>query len=284
MLPDGAGSPPRARGVRRRGWHAAPPHPFEHLVVEPQAAEQFRELRFDRFLAHMLASAGRRVALALIGVAGGMIIDVALLLDLAEDGAAAGMAGDQTREGEVVPAALGFAGEATVSTPCIAVLREQEAGAKTSDVCRKHGVSQATFYKSKAKYGGLEVSEARRLRALEEENGRLKKLFAEGNARQRHVAGRGRKKMVTPAARREAAAHLREVHGVSQRRACQALGVDRSSVRYRSRRDDGEIRVRLREIAPVRRRFGYRRLHILLRREGLQGRTNAGRSTFCMTS
>ena len=58
--------------------------------------------------------------------------------------------------------------------------------------------------------------------------------------------------------------------GVSQRRACQAIGADRSSVRYRCRRpDDGAIRVRLREIAAVRRRFGYRRLHILLQREGL---------------
>jgi putative transposase len=77
--------------------------------------------------------------------------------------------------------------------------------------------------------------------------------------------------MVTPAARREAAAHLEEVHGVSERRACQALDVDRSSVRYRSRRaDDAPIRTRLRKIAAVRRRFGYRRLHILLRREGLQ--------------
>jgi putative transposase len=61
----------------------------------------------------------------------------------------------------------------------IGILREQEAGAKTSDVCRKHGVSSATFYKWKAKYGGLEVSDARRLKALEEENRRLKKLLAE---------------------------------------------------------------------------------------------------------
>jgi putative transposase len=76
--------------------------------------------------------------------------------------------------------------------------------------------------------------------------------------------------MVTPAARREAAAHLCQVHGVSQRRACQAIGVDRSSIRYRRRRpDDGIIRSRLREIAAVRRPFGYRRLHLLLRREGL---------------
>jgi putative transposase len=61
----------------------------------------------------------------------------------------------------------------------IGILREQDAGAKTADVCRRHGVSSATFYKWKAKYGGLDVSEAKRLRALEEENARLKKLLAD---------------------------------------------------------------------------------------------------------
>jgi putative transposase len=61
----------------------------------------------------------------------------------------------------------------------IGVLRETEAGAKTADLARKHGVSEATLYNWKAKYGGLEVSEAKRLRALEDENGRLKRLLAE---------------------------------------------------------------------------------------------------------
>jgi len=61
----------------------------------------------------------------------------------------------------------------------IAILKEQEAGMTTADVCRRHGISSATFYKWKSKYGVLEVSEARRLRALEEENSRLKKLLAE---------------------------------------------------------------------------------------------------------
>jgi len=61
----------------------------------------------------------------------------------------------------------------------IGVLREHEAGAKTEEVCRRHGVSSATFYKWKAKYGGIEVSDAKRLRALEDENRRLKKLLAE---------------------------------------------------------------------------------------------------------
>jgi putative transposase len=61
----------------------------------------------------------------------------------------------------------------------IGVLREHDAGAKTDEVCRRHGISAATFYKWKAKYGGLEVSEARRLRSLEDENRRLKRLLAE---------------------------------------------------------------------------------------------------------
>ena len=61
----------------------------------------------------------------------------------------------------------------------IAILREQEGGIRTADVCRKYGISGATFYKWKSKYGGLGVSEARRLKVLEDENARLKKLVAD---------------------------------------------------------------------------------------------------------
>jgi len=61
----------------------------------------------------------------------------------------------------------------------IGVLREHEAGVKTADLCRKHGISSATFFKWKSKYGGMEVSDARRLKALEDENRKLKRLLAE---------------------------------------------------------------------------------------------------------
>jgi len=75
---------------------------------------------------------------------------------------------------------------------------------------------------------------------------------------------------VTPDARREAVAHLRAEHAVSERRACQVLGAERSMVRYRSRRgDDAAVRARLRALAAERRRFGYRRLGLLLAREGV---------------
>ena len=61
----------------------------------------------------------------------------------------------------------------------IKVLKEHAAGLSASDVCRKHGISDATFYKWRSRYGGMEVSDARRLKALEDENRRLKKLLAE---------------------------------------------------------------------------------------------------------
>jgi putative transposase len=87
----------------------------------------------------------------------------------------------------------------------IGILKEQEAGAVTADVCRRHGISDAIFYKWKAKFRGLEVTEAKRLRTLEEENAKLKKLLAEAmldiavlkdisskNGDARREAGRGR--------------------------------------------------------------------------------------------
>lgn len=75
----------------------------------------------------------------------------------------------------------------------IAVLAEQERGLTTAQVCRKHGLSPATFYKWKAKYGGLDVSDARKLRSLEDESRRLKKLLAEAmldNAALKDILGK----------------------------------------------------------------------------------------------
>ncbi|TAU72010.1 IS3 family transposase [Rhizobium ruizarguesonis] len=151
----------------------------------------------------------------------------------------------------------------------IGVLKEQEAGAKAADLCRKHGISEATFYNWKAKYGGMEVSEAKRLKALEDENTRLKKLLAEqmlDAAALRELLG---KKMVRPAAKREAVTHLKAVMGLSERRACQIVSADRKTIRYRSNRPpEVDLRAKLRDLANERRRFGYRRLFILLRRDG----------------
>ncbi|MBJ7498123.1 MAG: IS3 family transposase [Sphingopyxis sp.] len=152
----------------------------------------------------------------------------------------------------------------------IGVLKEAEAGAKTGELARRHGVSEATIYNWKAKYGGLEVSEAKRLRSLEDENAKLKRLLADAMLDNAALKDLLNKKMVTPAVQREAVAHLQACHGMSERRACRVTGADRKSMRYRSQRgDDAEVREKLRDLAQQRRRFGYRRLHILLRREGV---------------
>src|SRR6201987_2979897 len=104
----------------------------------------------------------------------------------------------------------------------IGILKEHEAGVSVADLCRKHGVSDASVYKWKAKFGGMDVSEAKRLKTLEDENTRLKRLLADA--------------MLDNAAS--------------------------------TRADDAGLRQRMKAIAHERRRFGYRRLHVLLKREG----------------
>ncbi|MEH7911174.1 IS3-like element ISRle4 family transposase [Rhizobium laguerreae] len=151
----------------------------------------------------------------------------------------------------------------------IGILKEHEAGTPVSELCRKHGVSDASIYKWKAKFGGMEVSEAKRLKTLEDENTKLKRLLADAmldNAALKDLFG---KEVVTPAAKRKAVAHLMSHHEMSERRACKAIGFCRMTVRYETRRDnDHELRERMKALAHERRRFGYRRIHVLLRREG----------------
>nr|WP_087141672.1 IS3 family transposase [Brevundimonas diminuta] len=151
----------------------------------------------------------------------------------------------------------------------IGILRENEAGAKAGELARKHGVSEGTIYAWKAKFGGMSVSDAQRLRALEDENGKLKRLLADAMLDKAALNDLLFKKVVGPAAMRQAVAHLKAAFGVSERRACSIIKADRKSVRYRScRQPDTALRERLRALAVERRRFGYRRLFVLLRREG----------------
>ncbi|WP_112062603.1 IS3 family transposase [Hyphomonas pacifica] len=152
----------------------------------------------------------------------------------------------------------------------IGMIREHEAGVKTADICRKYGISDATFYKYKAKFGGMTVSDARRLKTLEDENSKLKRLLADAMLDNAALKDLGDKKLLTPDAKRKAVHHVMEAHGLSERRACRLADLDRSTFQY-EKRDGGDekLRQRLRELAGERRRFGYRRLGILLGREGL---------------
>ena len=151
----------------------------------------------------------------------------------------------------------------------IAVLKEHEAGAKTADLARKHGISEATFYNWKAKFGGMDVSEAKAVEGAGGREREAEEAAGRADARCGSATRASVKKMVGPAAKRAAVAHLEAEMGLSERRACSIVGADRKMVRYRSRRPpDTELRARLRELANERRRFGYRRLFVLLRREG----------------
>ncbi len=112
------------------------------------------------------------------------------------------------------------------------------------DLCGRAGISAVTFYKWKAKYENMEVSEMRRLRLPEEENARLKKIVAQG-AGYRCNEGGAVKKVVGPQAEREAVRVVREEGKLSERRACGLIGMNRGSWRYRQKeRDDAALRRR----------------------------------------
>jgi putative transposase len=148
-------------------------------------------------------------------------------------------------------------------------LRQAEAGTPVVEVCRKLGVTEQTFSRWKRKFAGMGVAELRRLRQLEEENRKLKQLVADLTLDKTMLQEVLRKKVLKPAQRREVVQFLRVGFQTSERRACNALGMARSSCPYRSvAEDQTPLRMRLRELAAVRVRYGYRRLHILLRREG----------------
>ncbi|NKI19638.1 IS3 family transposase [Spongiibacter sp. KMU-166] len=154
----------------------------------------------------------------------------------------------------------------------VTILKEGEAGVPVKEICRKHGISDATFYTWRKKFGNMEAQEIRRLKQLEEENSKLKRLLAESMLDADALKAALNRKLLTPHNKREAVATMREETSISLRRACRLVGVSRSTLAYRSQKqsDDREIQARLTELAGERRRFGYRRLHILLRREGLE--------------
>lgn len=146
-------------------------------------------------------------------------------------------------------------------------LRQFETGNRVEEVCLQMGISQATFFNWKKKFGGLGVSELRRLRQLEEENSRFKNLVSDLSL-DKQMLQDVIKKAVRPQKKREPVMYLLDAHRVSARRACNALQLVRASRFYRShRRDYLLLTMRMRESAFTRVRYGYRRILTLLRRE-----------------
>ena len=149
------------------------------------------------------------------------------------------------------------------------ILRQAEEGTAVGEVCRKAGISEATYYNWRKKYGGLdavgdEAAASARGGERQAEEDRRRPVARQGDA-----AGRHPPKALKPARKRQLVDHARATWQVSIRRACRALPVERSTYHYRSRRaGQAQLIERIKEIAATRVRYGYRRIHVLLRREG----------------
>ncbi|HSR07505.1 MAG TPA: IS3 family transposase [Bryobacteraceae bacterium] len=151
----------------------------------------------------------------------------------------------------------------------IGVLKQHEAGRKVQELAREMGVSEATIYTWKSKYGGMDVSEAQRLKRLEDENRRLKQLVADLSLDKEALKGIGAKKRLELAGLRTDVAFAMAQYEMSERQACKLVDLDRSSYRYEPRPDhNAELRQELVQLARQKPRYGYRRLHAVLSRRG----------------
>ncbi|WP_244915948.1 IS3 family transposase, partial [Maribacter polysiphoniae] len=131
------------------------------------------------------------------------------------------------------------------------------------------GVSEATFYNWKKKYGGLGVSELRRLKNLEEENSQLKKLVADLSLDKQILQDVLKKKFLRPARKREMVCNIRMEYNISINRCTSLVLLHKSVFYYKTQgRNDELLRMRMNEIAATRVRYGFWRIYILLRREG----------------
>nr|WP_312774583.1 IS3 family transposase [Atlantibacter hermannii] len=151
----------------------------------------------------------------------------------------------------------------------IGFLREAEAGMPIKDLCRQHGFSEASYYLWRSKFGGMSVPDAKRLKDLEAENTRLKKLLAEQVFENDVIKDALRKKLVTAPARRLLVRSMVE-KGLSERRALTVVRMSASALRYEPRADRNvELREQIAALAHRHRRYGVGMIHLKLRQEGL---------------
>ncbi len=151
----------------------------------------------------------------------------------------------------------------------VGFVREAEKTEATiSEFCRQKGFNEGTFYKWKKRFGSMQVAEVKRLRELESENARLKCLLADRLIEIDRGAGTACKKVVTVERKREVVIFL-QTKEVSERRSCKLILLARSTCQYKIKRQpDEEFENQVKELAFANPRYGYRRVHALLRRRG----------------
>ena len=144
------------------------------------------------------------------------------------------------------------------------------AGKSLTEVYQKLGIAESTWMRWKAKYGGMKRESARRLVDLEDENKRLKEMLAEAELDKRILTRPPRETSEPGRPRRDAVCHIMAAIGVSRRRACDAQGVPRSTYRYKptAKPEEAKLLARILELVKDPPRYGYRRITLLLRREG----------------
>ena len=149
----------------------------------------------------------------------------------------------------------------------IGFLRQAEAGMPIKEIGRKYGFSDASFSKWRSRYGGMDASEAKRLRELELENGKLKRLLAEAHLDIHAPKQRLWHKALASQVKREAIGRMVTEHRMSERHACSLVGLSRDSYRHDSQTStlNVELQGKIVETAHARRRWGYRMIHDVLR-------------------
>ncbi|HET6397298.1 MAG TPA: IS3 family transposase [Pseudoxanthomonas sp.] len=151
----------------------------------------------------------------------------------------------------------------------IGFIKQAEAGMAVSELGRQHGFSPASFYAWRAKYGGMEAEDAKRLKELEAENNRLKRLLADAHLDIEALKIGFGGKTLAPQRKRAAVRRMLDQTVLSERRACRLAGLSRDAFRHPPEPTPATqaLSARIIELAQIRRRFGYRRLHDLLRPE-----------------
>ncbi|KTD45181.1 ISxcC1 transposase [Legionella quinlivanii] len=145
------------------------------------------------------------------------------------------------------------------------ILKHVENGRLVKEVCREHGISDATYYNWKAKYGGMEASDIKRMKELEEENAKLKRMFAGKPC----LEGCDRKKALKPAEKREMADYLVNEYGLSLRQICAALSLSRTGYYYQPAVNKDEAVIKeLMEVTERYPRYGFRKVFVKLRQAG----------------
>ena len=156
----------------------------------------------------------------------------------------------------------------------VAILRQIEVEVAnhkpTGQACREAGITEQTYYRWRKEYGGLKLEQARRMKQLEKENARLRRLVTDLSLEKQVLEGGGGGKLLSPERRRCAVEHAREQHRLSERRACRLLGQWRGTQRYiTTQRDDEDGLTRaIVQLASQYGRYGYRRITAVLQRAG----------------